>query len=94
MNTTVGFGVLAIATAVLGWLAEEALPRRPTGGLKGLIVLGLVSGFFFGWLADALQVGPGPSPGGINLLAGVCGSAASIMTISLATLAHYRRNRP
>lgn len=94
MSTAIGFGILAAATALLGWIAEEALPRRPTGGLKGLIVVGLVSGFFLGWLTEALQIGRGPSPGGINLLAGVLGSAAAIVAVSAVALFHGTRDRP
>ncbi len=92
MSTAVGFGMLAIATILMGWLAEELLPRRPTGGLKGLLTVGLVSGFFFGWLAEALKVGPGPSPGGVNLVAGLVGSASSILVVSVAALAKPRRS--
>ncbi|MCU0611956.1 MAG: hypothetical protein MUE60_09235 [Candidatus Eisenbacteria bacterium] len=84
MSTTIGFGVLVAATVLMGWLAEEVLPRRPTGGLKGLITLGLVSGFSLGWFFEALHIGRGPSPGGINLVAGLVGSMVSILAASLA----------
>ena len=92
MTTAIGFGVLVATTVLLGWLAEELLPRRPTGGLKGLLTLGLVNGFLLGWVVEALQVGRGPSPGGINLAAGLIGSAVSILTVSFMVLLRAHRD--
>jgi uncharacterized membrane protein YeaQ/YmgE (transglycosylase-associated protein family) len=86
MSTTIGFGILVASTALLAWIAEELLPRRPAGGLKGLLVLGLVAGFFFGWLAAELSLPLGPSPRGVSVGAGLFGSAAAILVASLLTV--------
>ena len=86
MSTTVGFGILVVSTAVVAWIAEELLPRRPTGGMKGLLVLGLVAGFFFGWLATELRIPLGPAPGGVSIGAGLVGSVGAIVVASLLTM--------
>ena len=93
MTTALGFAVLVGASVVLGWIAELALPRRPTGGLKGLIILGLVSGLLCGWIAEELGGGPGPDPGGINLAAGVVGTALSSLIVSVSVLYRVFRDR-
>lgn len=94
MTTALGFGMLVAVSVVLAWLAEEVLPRRPTGGLKGLIVSGLVSGFCLGWVAEALHFGAGPSPGGVNLAAGLAGSTGAILALSLqAVLRAWKARR-
>jgi uncharacterized membrane protein YeaQ/YmgE (transglycosylase-associated protein family) len=86
MSATIGFGILVISTAGLAWIAEELLPQRPTGGMKGLLILGLVAGFFFGWLAAELRIPLGPSPRGVSIVAGLIGSAGAIMVAALGTL--------
>lgn len=86
MSTTIGFGILVVWTMALAWIAEELLPQRPTGGLKGLLVLGLVAGFFFGWLAAELRIPLGPTPRGVSIGAGLIGSAGAILVASLLTL--------
>jgi uncharacterized membrane protein YeaQ/YmgE (transglycosylase-associated protein family) len=86
MSTTIGFGILVVCTMALAWIAEELLPRRPTGGLKGLLMLGLVAAFFFGWLAAELRIPLGPTPRGVSIGAGLIGSAGAILVASLWAL--------
>ena len=63
--------------------ADLILPRRPPGGFKGLIIVGLVGGLILGWIADACGFPLGPSPGGISLVMAVLGSAMTIALICL-----------
>ncbi len=86
MSSALSFIIMVAVTLLLAWVAEEILPRRPTGGLKGLTVLGLVSGFMCGWVGNQIGLSLGPAPGGVSLGIGLFGSAISILIASLWTV--------
>jgi uncharacterized membrane protein YeaQ/YmgE (transglycosylase-associated protein family) len=78
-----GLAILSLATLGFSTAADLIMPRRPPGGFKGLIVVGLVGGLIIGWIADSLGFPLGPSPGGISLVVAVLGSAMTIALICL-----------
>jgi uncharacterized membrane protein YeaQ/YmgE (transglycosylase-associated protein family) len=83
MSRFLGLAILSIATMGFATAADLILPRRPPGGFRGLIVVGLVGGLIIGWIADAVGFSFGPSPGGISLVISVLGS---VMTIAMVCL--------
>ncbi len=85
MTRALGLAVLAAATILISWAADAILPRRPTGGFRGLIIVGLVGGLLVGWAVGDSGILFGPTPGGVNLFAAVLGAALSIALISVYT---------
>ncbi|MBI4496725.1 MAG: GlsB/YeaQ/YmgE family stress response membrane protein [Chloroflexi bacterium] len=85
--TVLGFLLMLLVAAIVGWIADLIVPGRLPWGWLGAIIAGLVGA----WIGTALLGAWGPEVGGLFLVPAIIGAIIFAFIVDLVLKATVRR---
>lgn len=76
-----GFLVMLLVAAIVGFIGDALVPGRMPGGWIGAIVAGLVGSAIGGYLFNALNMPVGPVLGGLAIIPSILGAALVVLLL-------------
>lgn len=87
-----GFLVMLLVAAIVGFIGDALVPGRMPGGWVGAIIAGLLGSAIGGYLFNALGLPAGPVLGGLALIPSILGAALVVLLLGMVSGAMARGN--
>jgi uncharacterized membrane protein YeaQ/YmgE (transglycosylase-associated protein family) len=88
-----GFLVMLLVAAIVGFIGDALVPGRMPGGWVGAIIAGLLGSAIGGYLFNALNIPAGPVLGGLAIIPSILGAALVVLLLGALSGALTRRHR-
>lgn len=80
-----GFLVMLLVAAIVGFIGDALVPGRMPGGWGGAIIAGLLGSALGGYLFNALGIPGGPVLGGLAIIPSIIGAALVVLLLGLVS---------
>lgn len=88
-----GFLVMLLVAAIVGFIGDALVPGRMPGGWVGAIIAGLIGSALGGYLFNAMNLPAGPVLGGLAIIPSIIGAAIVVLILGAVSGAMARGNR-
>lgn len=88
-----GFLVMLLVAAIVGFVADAMVPGRMPGGWVGAIIAGLLGSAIGGYLFNTMALPTGPVLGGLAIIPSIIGAAIVVLLLGAISNGLARSDR-